>query len=73
MLMGSGAVLHPILVPRPKDPARHDARALQQDLAVIGQDLWDAVAAVDAASNPSSRSSHAKAATENDDDKAGQP
>jgi hypothetical protein len=73
MLMGSGAVLHPILVPRPKDPAAHDARMLQRDLAVVGQDLWDAVAATDAASRPSSRSSHPPEAIQNDDDADGRP
>ena len=73
ILMGSGAVLHPIFVPRPEDPARHDARALQRDLAVVGQDLWEAVAAIDAAPRPSSRSSHPPEATQNDDDADGQP
>jgi hypothetical protein len=41
---------------RPADPALHDALALQRDLAVVGQDMWDEVDLFENESNLSSRS-----------------
>ena len=71
-LMGAGAVLHPILMRPPADPAAHDARALERDLAVVGQDMWAAIAAFEAADESSSRSNHAQQTEQNADDSSGQ-
>lgn len=71
-LRGAGSVLHPIFVPRPSDPALHDALALQEDFAVVGQDMWDAVALFEEVSNLSSRSAQNQEAEPNADDSSRQ-
>jgi hypothetical protein len=70
--MGAGAVLHPILVPRPLDPALHDALALQKDQEALARDLWGAVDAFEAELKSSSRSEQEASVDENADDRAGQ-
>jgi hypothetical protein len=72
VLRGAGSVLHPIFVPRPSDPALHDALALQKDFAVVGQDMWDAVALLEEESNLSSRSAQNQEAEPNADDSSRQ-
>jgi len=69
-LMGAGAVLHPIFIRRPSNPAEYDALALKRDLAVVGVDMWDAIAVVEAVSKPSSRSSQPSKAEQDVDDSA---
>ena len=54
--MGAGAVLHPIMVRRPANPALHDALALHKDQIAIAQDFWAAIAVVEADIQSSSRS-----------------
>lgn len=68
VLMGAGSLLHPLIVTRPADPALHDALALQRDLAVVGQDMWDAVDLFENESNLSSRSAQNQQAEPNADE-----
>jgi hypothetical protein len=72
VLMGAGSVLHPLFISRPSDPALHDALALQEAFAVVGQDMWDAVALFEEESNLSSRSAQIQQAEPNADDSSRQ-
>jgi predicted RNase H-like nuclease len=71
-LMGAGAVLHPIMVRRPANPALHDALALQKDQIAIAEAFWDSIAVVEAASLSSSRSLEEFPSEPDADDGAGQ-